>query len=456
MASIGKYPSIGKNLLKSFFRTEVVDSEEGRLIHAFRDQWAQAIDLSTIAAKHRPNTPSLLALIIAIGIDSEELETFTHIVRGGGFLIYPRCKAHLLPMGNRQIGAFNFPCEIPLTNFTQGFEERLQIKALNVRRETYKALANVNTGKIIVPIDARDAPKIPEFFKIGVLLVQSWFFGCIHVRPCCNCSKTGRDKWKCPKQGTTTDNTKQQQQQTTQNVSQNNETTPKSYAESVKAHSVPPEKIGKNLFGKEVAQDQVQGKPSDYKSPEIPKTNEEEKWVTPKRKRDKEKNKSILPDTTLQLEYDLAFTDSSEEENKEKTQQLKTAKTQVIEEMETDSIEKVITKATTPVNNNKNKKKQNKDKTMMKTLNKKLDKSTQPKNPEPVYPKDKEEIIEPHNDKEKNSKKTTKSNSTTHNASTQEEEHNLDSEPIKPDGNIKIQERNSEMEQTQPKRENIK
>ncbi|KAL3857636.1 hypothetical protein ACJMK2_012283, partial [Sinanodonta woodiana] len=62
---------------------------------------------------------------------------------------------------------------------------------------------------------------------------------------------------------------------------------------------------------------------------------------------------------------------------------------------------------------------------------------------------------EPHNDKEKNSKKTTKSNSTTHNASTQEE-HNLDSEPIKPDGNIKIQDRNSEMEQTQPKQRNIK
>ncbi|KAL3868712.1 hypothetical protein ACJMK2_041485 [Sinanodonta woodiana] len=92
----------------------------------------------------------------------------------------------------------------------------------------------------------------------------------------------------------------------------------------------------------------------------------------------------------------------------------------------------------------------------MKTLNKKLDKPTQPKNPEPVYPKDKEEITEPHNNKEKNSKKTTKSNSTTHNASTQEEEHNLDSEPIKPDGNIKIQERNSEMEQTQPKQRNIK
>ncbi|KAL3874490.1 hypothetical protein ACJMK2_037499 [Sinanodonta woodiana] len=92
----------------------------------------------------------------------------------------------------------------------------------------------------------------------------------------------------------------------------------------------------------------------------------------------------------------------------------------------------------------------------MKTLNKKLDKPTQPKNPEPIYPKDKEEITETHNDKEKNSKKTTKSNSTIRNANTQEEEHNLDSEPIKPDGNIKIQERNSEMEQTQPKQRNIK
>ncbi|KAL3854857.1 hypothetical protein ACJMK2_014096 [Sinanodonta woodiana] len=93
--------------------------------------------------------------------------------------------------------------------------------------------------------------------------------------------------------------------------SQNNETTPKSYAESVKAHSVPPEKIGKNLFGKEVAQEQVQGKPSDSESPEIQETNEEENWITPKRKRDKEKNKPILPDTTLLLEYDLILTDSS-------------------------------------------------------------------------------------------------------------------------------------------------
>ncbi|KAL3854275.1 hypothetical protein ACJMK2_013549, partial [Sinanodonta woodiana] len=75
------YPSIGVNLLKSFFRTEVIVSEEGSLINAFRDQWAQTIDLSAIAAKHRPNTPTLLALVIASGVDSKEIETFTHIGR---------------------------------------------------------------------------------------------------------------------------------------------------------------------------------------------------------------------------------------------------------------------------------------------------------------------------------------------------------------------------------------
>ncbi|KAL3865665.1 hypothetical protein ACJMK2_043029, partial [Sinanodonta woodiana] len=144
----------------------------------------------------------------------------------------------------------------------------------------------------------------------------------------------------------------------------------------------------KKIFGKEVAQEQVQGKPSDSESPEIQETNEEEKWITPKRKIDKEKNEPILPDTTLQLEYDLALTDSSEEENKKEDTTTKDGQVPSIEEMETDSIEKVITEATTPVNNNKNKKKQNKDKTRMKTLNKKIDKPTQPKNPESVYPKD--------------------------------------------------------------------
>ncbi|KAL3862632.1 hypothetical protein ACJMK2_008586 [Sinanodonta woodiana] len=53
------------------------------------------------------------------------------------------------------------------------------------------------------------------------------------------------------KQDNTTNNTKQQ---TTQNAShtivQNNETTPKSYAESIKVHIISPGNVTKNLFGK--------------------------------------------------------------------------------------------------------------------------------------------------------------------------------------------------------------
>jgi hypothetical protein len=66
-----------------------------------------------------------------------------------------------------------FPTEIPIQTFREGLEQRLQIKTLNVRKETFKAISNVNKGKIIVRIDARDAPKVPEFFKISGLLVQT-------------------------------------------------------------------------------------------------------------------------------------------------------------------------------------------------------------------------------------------------------------------------------------------
>ncbi|KAL3854260.1 hypothetical protein ACJMK2_013534 [Sinanodonta woodiana] len=98
--------------------------------------------------------------------------------------------------------------------------------------------------------------------------------------------------------------------------------------------------------------------------------------------------------------------------------------------METDIIEKLIAE-TTPANDNKNKKKQNKG----------MDKPSQAKNLETVYPNEKEEIIELLN-------ATTKSNSTTQKACTQEEEHNLGSEPIKLDENIQIQEENPERKKT--------
>ncbi|KAL3854269.1 hypothetical protein ACJMK2_013543 [Sinanodonta woodiana] len=245
-------------------------------------------------------------------------------------------------------------------------------------------MANVNTGKIIVCMDGRDATKIPEFFKVRGLLVQSWFYGCIHIRPCWNCNKTGHDRWKCPKQGTTTNNKKQQQttQNSDHNLVQNNETTPKSYAESVKTHSIPPENV---------AQEPVQGRPNDFGSTEIEETKEENKKEDP----------------TIEGNQD-----------------------QTNEEMETDIIEKLIAE-TTPANDNKNKKKQNKG----------MDKPSQAKNPETVYPNEKEEIIELLN-------ATIKSNSTTQKACTQEEEHNLGSEPIKLDENIQIQEENPERKKT--------
>ncbi|KAL3854274.1 hypothetical protein ACJMK2_013548, partial [Sinanodonta woodiana] len=159
-------------------------------------------------------------------------------------------------------------------------------------------------------------------------------------------------------------------------------------------------------------------------------TSEKEKWITPRRRRDKKRNTSISPDVTQQLQYDLTVIDSPEEENKKEDPTIEGNQDQTNEEMETDIIEKLIAE-TTPANNNRNEKKQNKG----------MDKPTQAKNPETVYPNEKEEIIELLNE-------TIKSNSTTQKACTQEEEHNLDSEPIKLDEHIEIQEENPEKEQT--------
>ncbi|KAL3876998.1 hypothetical protein ACJMK2_034763 [Sinanodonta woodiana] len=284
---MGSLPSLRENL-KSFFRTEIRDSEEGRIIHAFRKQWAQAIDLSSIEAKHRPNTPTLLAQIIASGVNSADIDTFTH--SGWGiFLIYPRGKAYLPPwnLGIKTIDIYvlHFPREIPIEKFTQGFQQRLQIKTLHVRRETFKAMAKTNTGKIIVRIDARDAPRVPEFFKIGGLLVQSWFYGCIHIRPCSSCQQTGHDRWKCTKQNHETLTTKQQTPQSTNHnnhtASRNKETTHKSYAESANSHSSLP--VTRNLFGREI--DHEMSNTNIRQSTE----NEDEEWIYPKRKKEKRK-----------------------------------------------------------------------------------------------------------------------------------------------------------------------
>jgi hypothetical protein len=90
--------SNGEKILQTHFRTEFEDTTEGRLLHAFRYEWAQTVDLSHILSKERPNTPTLLAQIIVRSVPVEDIETFTHIGRGT-FLIYPREKKHLLPMG---------------------------------------------------------------------------------------------------------------------------------------------------------------------------------------------------------------------------------------------------------------------------------------------------------------------------------------------------------------------
>ncbi|KAL3854182.1 hypothetical protein ACJMK2_013460 [Sinanodonta woodiana] len=74
-----------------------------------------------------------------------------------------------------------------------------KIRTLNVRRETFKATPGVNTGKLIARIDSRDAPKVPEFFKVRGLLVQTWYFGCFQHRPCPNCNQIGHTRSNCKK-----------------------------------------------------------------------------------------------------------------------------------------------------------------------------------------------------------------------------------------------------------------
>ncbi|KAL3891189.1 hypothetical protein ACJMK2_003452 [Sinanodonta woodiana] len=78
------------------------DTEEGRIIHAFRDDFTQE-NFSQIRAGSRPNTPTLLALLIAKGIDQAQIDTLTSAGRGT-FLLYPNEKVFLLPMGQIQLG----------------------------------------------------------------------------------------------------------------------------------------------------------------------------------------------------------------------------------------------------------------------------------------------------------------------------------------------------------------
>ncbi|KAL3854065.1 hypothetical protein ACJMK2_013346 [Sinanodonta woodiana] len=98
------HQSYGEQFLRTYFsRVECEETPEGSVLHAYRYEWAQAIDLSHVVAGERPYASTLLAQIIARGISVSEIETFTHIGRGGVFLIYTRTKKCLLPMGKLQI-----------------------------------------------------------------------------------------------------------------------------------------------------------------------------------------------------------------------------------------------------------------------------------------------------------------------------------------------------------------
>ncbi|KAL3854302.1 hypothetical protein ACJMK2_013576 [Sinanodonta woodiana] len=89
------HQSYGEQFFRTYFsRVECEDTPEGSVLHAYRYEWAQAIDLSHVVAGDRPNAPTLLTQIIARGIP----------VKGGGvFLIYPRTKKFLLPMGSSKL-----------------------------------------------------------------------------------------------------------------------------------------------------------------------------------------------------------------------------------------------------------------------------------------------------------------------------------------------------------------
>ncbi|KAL3868515.1 hypothetical protein ACJMK2_041316 [Sinanodonta woodiana] len=74
--------SNGETILKKYFKTTAEDTLEGRIIRAFREDHVQEIDLSHVVAGLRPNTPTLLALLMARGIDPSQVDTLTYTGRG--------------------------------------------------------------------------------------------------------------------------------------------------------------------------------------------------------------------------------------------------------------------------------------------------------------------------------------------------------------------------------------
>ncbi|KAL3877234.1 hypothetical protein ACJMK2_034969 [Sinanodonta woodiana] len=237
--------SYGEHFLRNHFRMEMEDREEGRLLKAFRDEWSQAIDMSHVNSINRPSTAQVLATLSARGIDASKLDTLTHIGRGdipcvpqiGNVVARVTTSPPITKMLERttiDVHITKFPREIPLSAFREGFEQRIGIKTLNIRKDTHKTMPGVNTGKIIVKVDARDAAKIPEFLKVCGLPIQTWFYGYVKVRPCSNCGQAGHDKWKCVQFGQNTQTDTSNNTHTTTQTQINNALS-HSYAAAAKA-----------------------------------------------------------------------------------------------------------------------------------------------------------------------------------------------------------------------------
>jgi hypothetical protein len=176
--------------------------------------------MSAIAIQDRPKEYAIIAALAVKGINQGNMQALVNIGRGF-YLLYPKGKEALLQEGTIQIDGqeikvtkpppitkmlekkytdvyiSNYPYELPLETFKVGFEARLGIKIIEMRKDTYRAAPGIENGKIVVKIDIKESEKIPEFFKVNGLVVRTWYPGCIKVRPCTNCKQTGHPHWEC-------------------------------------------------------------------------------------------------------------------------------------------------------------------------------------------------------------------------------------------------------------------
>ncbi|KAL3863183.1 hypothetical protein ACJMK2_004950 [Sinanodonta woodiana] len=270
--------SNGETILKKYFKTTAEDTLESRIIRAFREDHVQEIDLSHVVAGLRPNTPTLLALLMARGIDPSQVDTLTYTGRGK-FLLYPKEKVLLLPQGRIQLGnnIATISKAPPITKF-------IGMKTIDIFVSHFPSEIPLTT------------------FKEG-------------VRPCSVCGKTGHDKWKCPRQafiagGASTSHNadtnppvqNKQNGQTNQstNTHSANTTPPKaSYANVTKTN--PP--YVKNLFINLEEESQIEQETCENSGNEMITNSEEEEW---KRKQGQE-NTTLLSD--------LQISDDSEDES---------------------------------------------------------------------------------------------------------------------------------------------